>query len=127
MRLRPLLVVIAFVGLLLTVIVQTSRLQQAAARENRLRAELQLERAAAEASRQHALAAVDQLFTSIAGQQAAGGTSGTGPPGELLEQSLKFYERMQSNGSSPELRTRAVERAREIRSRLDEAADPGRM
>src|SRR5262249_304821 len=105
-RLKSLLIVIAFLALLLTVILQTVRLERAASREARLRAELLRERA-------KAVAAVDQLFTLIAERSAAAGTLSAEPRREGLERALKFYRGMESKAPSPEVRTRALERVRQ--------------
>jgi type II secretory pathway pseudopilin PulG len=111
-RLRSLLVVIALVGLLLAVILQTVRLEQAASREARLRAELR--------------STVDQLFTQVANQSAGGGTPSAEMRRELLERSLKFYQGMETKASSPEARTKALERVRQIRSKLGDELDKGK-
>ena len=108
-RLRSLLVLIAFVGLVLTVILQTVRLERAASREARLRAELQ--------------AAVDQLYTLVAARTAQQAPSGGESRRELLERASKFYKRIESNTSSPEVRTRALERVRQIRSKLGDETE----
>jgi hypothetical protein len=107
-RLRSLLVLIAFLGLLSAVILQTVRLERAASREARLRAELRT--------------AVDQMFTLVA-ERTAAGTPTAQPRGELLEGALKFYEGMESNASSAQARTRALERVRQIRSKLGDETE----
>lgn len=128
LRLRPksLLVGIAFLGLLLTVIWQSVRLERAASREARLQAELLRERARAESNFQKALTAVDQLYTGFSGRSAAAGTRNEQPRRELLEPALKFYQGMESKASSPAVRTRALERVRQIRSILGDKADEGK-
>jgi hypothetical protein len=125
-RLRSLLVVIAFLGLLLTVIMQAVRLERAATREARLREELLRERARAEANLEKARAALDQFLTRVAEESAAAGAPGAGPRRESLEQALKFYQGMETRASSPEERSRAVERAKQIRSKLGDEVDEGR-
>jgi hypothetical protein len=111
-RLRSLLVVIALVGLLLAVILQTIRLERAASREARLRAELR--------------SAVDQLFTQVAKQSSGGGTPSAEMRHELLERSLKYYQEMESMASSPEARTKVAERVKQIRSKLGDELDNGK-
>jgi hypothetical protein len=103
LRLRVLLVVVAFVGLLLTVIVQTVRLEQAAAREARLRAEANVQRAMA-------LHAVDELFTQVANQSAAADTPSAAVRRDLLKRASRFYQGMESQDSS---RVGAEARARD--------------
>jgi hypothetical protein len=117
-RPRSLVVAIAFIGLLVAAVVQTVRLERAKSREAVLRSELSRERDRAESNRQKALAAVDALFTRVEDEWTAPGTSRARQTRELLEQALKFYERMGSGASSPEDRTRALERVRQIRSQL---------
>jgi hypothetical protein len=115
-RLRSLLVVIAFLGLILTVILQAVGLKRAAVREELLQAQLQ--RVRAESNLQKALAAVDQMHTMIAQQMASTDTRAIELRRELLERALIYYQSMESNASSPEARTNAIERVRQIRSKL---------
>jgi hypothetical protein len=122
-RLRSLLVLIAFLGLLLTVVVQIVRLQRAAAREDQLRAEVMRERVRAEFNLQNARNAMDELFARIADESLHAGPLGA-TRRELWERTLRFYEGMKSNASAPEIRARALQRAKQIRSKLgDDAAD----
>jgi hypothetical protein len=115
-RLRTLLVAIAFLGLVFAIFVQTVQRRQT---EALLRAELTLARAQADANFQHARAAVDQYFTKVAEQAEAGGTQSADMRRDTLEQTLKLYEKAESNGATPEERARAGERVRQIRSQLD--------
>ena len=115
---RSLVLAIALVGLLLAGIVQTVRLERAKSREAIVRSELSRERDRAESNRQKALAAVDALFARVEDELTAPGSSRARLTRELLEQALKYYERMGSGASSPEDRTRALERVRQIRSQL---------
>jgi hypothetical protein len=108
-RLRTLLVAVALVGLLLAVVV----------RDIRLRAELQLARERAEAEFQMAQAAVDRYFTQVAEQSAAPGRQNDELRRKLLEQSLKFYQRMESKAATPEERARILDRMEQIRTKLD--------
>jgi type II secretory pathway pseudopilin PulG len=116
-RLRTLLVAVALVGLLLAVVV----------REVRFSEELQRERERAEANFQMARAAVDQYFTRVAEQSAAPRPQNDKLRRELLEQSLKFYEGMESKAASPEERTKFLERMQRIRTKLEheEQSDGG--
>jgi hypothetical protein len=125
-RLRHLLVAIAFLGLLLTTIGQSVRLERAASREAMLRAELLRERDRAEANAQKALAAVDQFFTRIEEQSTAADTPSAKLPRELREQALKFYQGMESRSSAPEERTKALERVKQIRSVLGDQVNEGK-
>jgi type II secretory pathway pseudopilin PulG len=115
--LRTLLVAVALVGLLLAVVV----------REVRFRTELQRERARAEANFQKARAAVDQYFTQVAERSAVPGPQNDQLRRELLEQSLKFYQGMESNAASPEERARILDRMQQIRTNLEreEQGDDG--
>jgi type II secretory pathway pseudopilin PulG len=115
--LRTLLVAVALVGLLLAVVV----------REARFRAELQRERERAEANFQKARAAVDQYLTRVAEQSAAPGSQNDKLRRELLEQSLKFYERVELKAASPEERARILERMQQIRTKIEreEQGDDG--
>ena len=115
---RSLVLAIALVGLLLAGIVQTVRLERAKAREAIVRSELSRERDRAESNRQKALAAVDALFARVEDELTADGSARARLTRELLEQALKYYERMGSGAPSPEDRTRALERVRQIRSQL---------
>jgi hypothetical protein len=83
-RLRTLLVVVAFVSLAVTVLVQGIQLKHAAARQAQLQAELHLERARAEANYLKAREAVDQLFTRMAEQSPA-----AVPPSKSLRDALQ--------------------------------------
>ena len=116
-RLRTLLVVVALVGLLLAVVV----------REARLRIELQRERARADANFEKARAAVDQYYTQVAEQLAAPGPQNDQLRRELWDQSLKFYQGMESKASSPEERARILDRMQQIRTKLEreERSDDG--
>jgi hypothetical protein len=115
--LRTLLVAIALVGLLLAVGV----------REARYRAELQQARARAEANFQMARAAVDQYLTQVVEQQAVAGPQNDQLRRELLEQSLKFYQGMESKAATPEERGRILDRMQQIRTELEreEQGDDG--
>jgi type II secretory pathway pseudopilin PulG len=116
-RLRTLLIAVALVGLLLAVVV----------REARLRIELQRERARAEANFEKARAAVDQYYTQATERLSAPGAQNDKLHRELLEQSLKFYEGMESKASSPEERAKSLERMQQIRTKLEreERSDDG--
>jgi hypothetical protein len=115
--LRTLLVAVALVGLLLAVV----------DREVRFRAELQRERARAEANFQMARAAVDQYFFQVAEQSSAPGPQNDRLRRELLESSLRFYQARESKASSPEERARVLDRMRQIRAELEreEQSDGG--
>ncbi len=115
-RLRTLLVVIVFLGLVFAVVVQTARHQQA---EARLRAELALTRAQADANLKHSWAALDLYLTKVADQTSDGGESTKHMRRDSLERALKFYETVESNESKPEARARAGERVKQIRLQLD--------
>ena len=115
-RLRTLLVVIAFLGLVFALVVQSVRHQQA---EESLRSELELARVQAESSFQHAQLAVDQYLTKVTEQTNDGGESTSDIQRDSLKQTLKLYESAESNASTPEARARAREQARRIRSQLD--------
>jgi len=121
-RLRSFLVVIAVLGLSSTAILQIIRLERAASRETLLRAELLRERARAESNSQKALAAVDQLLTLVAERSAAS----AGQRHESLERALRFYQRMESKASSPEEKTRVLERVKQIRSVLGDQINEGK-
>jgi Tfp pilus assembly protein PilE len=116
-RLRTLLVAVALVGLLLAVVV----------REAHFRAELQRERARAEANLQKARAAVDRYYSQVAEQSAAPVPQNDQLRRELLERSLKFYQGMESKASSPEERARILDRMQQIRTKLEreEQSDDG--
>jgi len=116
-RLRTLLVAVALVGLLLAAVV----------REARFRAERQGERERAEANFQKARAAVDQYLTRVAEQSAAPGPQNDKLRRELLEQSLKFYQGMESKAATPEERGRILDRMQQIRTELEreEQGDDG--
>src|SRR3954471_4599374 len=116
-RLQNLLVAVALVALLLAVVV----------REARFRAELQRERAQAEANFQTARTAVDQYYTQVAEQSAAPGPQNDRLRRELLERSLKFYQGRESKASSPEERATILDRMRQIRTELEreEQSDGG--
>jgi hypothetical protein len=118
-RLRSLLVVIASLGLLLMVLMQSVWLKRAASREAQLRAELLRERAIARA-------AVDQFFTQIA-ESAAAGTRIAEQRRESLKQALKFYQGMESKAAEPEAATRVHERVRQIRSKPGDEADADKL
>jgi hypothetical protein len=115
-RLRTLLVVIGFLGLVFAVFVQTMRRQQA---EARLRHDLALARLQAEANFQRAQAAMDQYLTKVAEQTNDGGESTRDMQRDSLKRTLKFYESAESNESTPEARERARERVKQIQSQLD--------
>jgi hypothetical protein len=116
-RLRTLLVVIAFLGLVFAVIVQTVRLRQT---EVRLLAELRLQRTLAEESFQKARIATDQLLTKIAEEMNDGGKVRSDMSRLALKRTLTFYEGMELNGATAEARAMARERVRQIRLQLDE-------
>jgi type II secretory pathway pseudopilin PulG len=99
-RLRSLLVLIALLGLLLTVILQTVRLERAASREARLQEELR--------------AAIDQMYTLFAERAARQATSDRKSRREFLERSSKFYKAMEANASSPEVMTRALKQLKQL-------------
>jgi hypothetical protein len=115
-RLRTLVWAIIFLGLVFAVVVQTARRQQT---EARLRADLALAQAQADANLQHARVAVDQYLTNATDQMNDGGESSKDMQRDSLERTLKFYESAESNESTPEARAKARERARQIRSQLD--------
>jgi hypothetical protein len=119
--LRSFLVVIAFLGLLSTAILQTVKLERAASREALLRAELLRERA--ESNSQKARSAVDQLFTQIEEQRTAAGTPRAELQREILERALLFYQEMEPRTSSPEEKARVLERVKQIRSVLGDKAN----
>jgi hypothetical protein len=122
-RLRSISVVMAFLGLLSMITLQTVRLERSAKREALLRAELQAERDRAEASSQKARAAMDQLYVQIAQEWTSRDTPRSSElQRELLERTLRFYEGTESKPSSPEDATRLHERLRQIRSVLGEKA-----
>src|SRR5437764_15288787 len=85
-RLRTRLVAVALFGLLLSVVV----------RELHHRAELQLARELAKANFQKARAAVDQYLTQVAEQSTAPGPQNERLRRRLLEQSVMFYQAMES-------------------------------
>lgn len=114
LRLRSLLIAVAFVGLVVAVVV----------REVHFRAELQLERARAEVNLQKARAAADQFYAQVAEQSAAPGPQNDDLRRELLERSLKFYQGMESKSSSPEQRVRILDRMQHIRTKL-QRQEPG--
>jgi hypothetical protein len=70
---------------------------------------------------------VDQLHTQVAARSAAAGTLSAEPRREALERALEFYQGMESKASSPEVRTRALERARQIQSKLGDDRDGGKF
>jgi hypothetical protein len=113
-RLRTLLIMVAVVGLLIAVV----------AREVHLRAELQRERARADANFQKARAAVDQLFTQVAERSDALGSENDEPRREVLEQTLKFYQGLESKASSPGERARIRDRMQQIRMKIKDKAQP---
>jgi type II secretory pathway pseudopilin PulG len=108
-RLRTLLIVVAVFGLLLAVVV----------REVHLRAELQRERASAEANFWAAQAAVDQFYTQAADRTAATGPQNDQLRRELLERTERFYRGMESKASSADEKVRAFDRARQLRIKLE--------
>jgi eukaryotic-like serine/threonine-protein kinase len=108
-RLRTLLFAVVLVGLLLAVVV----------REARFRSELQRERERADANFQKARAAVDQYLTRVAEQSAASRPQNDRLRRELLEQSLKFYQGMESKAASPEESARILERTQQIRRKIE--------
>ena len=118
-RLRSLLIVIAFLGLVFAVVVQTIRLQQAAVREARLQVELQQQKHLADASAQKARAVADQMLTQVAQQMAPPDEPRADMSRDSLKRSLKFYQGMESNASTPEARARASERVKQIRSQIE--------
>jgi hypothetical protein len=126
-RLRSLLVMIAFLGLLLTVILQAVWLNRSALRAARLQAELLRQRALAEASRDRALAAVDQFHARIAEQSAAGDAMPEQLRQESLERALKFYEDMASQAATPAEKKKVLERVKQIRSGLAGKGDEGKL
>jgi hypothetical protein len=125
-RLRSILVVIAFLGLFFAVILQTVRLQRAAARAANLEAEVLQARMLAEARLQMAVTAVDQFYTRLAEPPAAMGTMSAQLRRTSLEQALKYCEDMASKAPTPEARTKSLERVRQIRSNLARDADGGK-
>jgi len=112
-RLQSVLVVIACLALLLAVVLQTARLEKSASREAVLRSELRRERALA---RQ----AVDDLYTQIVEQSSTATSQKVGTRRDALERALKFYEAAETSAATPELKTRAQEVLKRIRSELDE-------
>jgi hypothetical protein len=109
-RLRTLVILIGLVSLVLAFV----------AREAHLRDELRLERARADANLQKARAALDLYYTQVAERSAA-----TSPQNDqfrrgLLERTLEFYQGMESKASSPEERTRILERMNRIRMELEQ-------
>jgi hypothetical protein len=115
--LRTLLVAVPLAGLLLALVV----------REAQFRVELQRERARAEANLQMARAAVDRYLTQVAEQSTAPGPANDQLRRELLERSLKFYQGMESQASSPQERARILDRMQRIRTKLErgERSDHG--
>jgi Tfp pilus assembly protein PilE len=114
LRLRTLLVVVAIVGLVLAVVV----------REVQFRAELQLERARAEANLRKAQAALDRYYSQVAEQSAAPGPRNDRLRRELLQRALKLYQGMESGASSPEEKARILDRVRQLRTMLEDK-EPG--
>jgi hypothetical protein len=108
--LRTLLVAVALVCLLLAVVV----------REVSFREELLRERERAEANFQKARAAVDRYFTQVAEQSAAPKLQNDKLRRELLEQSLKLYQGMESKAASPDERAKFLERMQRIRTKLED-------
>jgi type II secretory pathway component PulL len=123
-RLRTIVVAIAFLGLIFAVFVQTVQLQRTKAR---LQAEFALEAARAQARYQQARAAVDQMSTQLAEQEADVGTLSSSMSRDSLKRTLEFYEGMQKNASTPEARARAGERVRQIRQQLDGEPEGGKL
>jgi type II secretory pathway pseudopilin PulG len=117
LRLRTLLVAVALVGLALAGVM----------REAFFRAQLQREKALAQANFQAAQVAVGQYFSQVAEQSAAPGPQNDRLRRESLEQALKFYQGMESKASSPEERTAILDRMRQIRTELEreEQSDGG--
>ena len=66
------------------------------------------------------------MFTQIEEQRTAAGTPRAELQRELLKRALRFYEGMESRASSPEERTRVLERAKQIRSKLGDVANERR-
>jgi hypothetical protein len=122
-RLRSLLIVIAFLGLSLTVVVLTVR---TTSREARLQAELRLERARAESNRDKARAAVGELYTLLAKQQALQAAVPGEARRELLEPMLKHYQKLEAEAATPESKANARARVRQIRSILGDEGDETR-
>ena len=116
-RLRTLLVAVPLAGLLLALVV----------REAQFRVERQRERARAEANLQMARAAVDRYLTQVAEQPTAPGSASDPLRRELLERSLKFYQGVESQASSPQERARILDRMQRIRTKLErgERSDHG--
>jgi hypothetical protein len=70
---------VAFLALVLAVIIQSVRLQQALVREQLLRAEAESQRAQAEARFRRARALADQMLAGAAEQQRQSWSATTGP------------------------------------------------
>ena len=115
-RLRTLMVAIAILGLVFAVFVQTVQRQRM---EARLREDVALARAQADANFLRAQAAVDQYFSKAAEQASDGGEATKDMRRDSLDQTLKFYESAESNASTPEAKASARERVKQIRSQLD--------
>jgi hypothetical protein len=115
-RLRTLLVAVAFMGLLFAGI----------AREIHLRAELERERARAEANLDKARAAVDRYLTEVA-ERSTAVPRNDDLRRKVLERSLDFYQGFESKASSPEERARVLDRLQQIRAKLErnERSDQG--
>jgi hypothetical protein len=107
-RLRTLLIAVAVAGVVFTVMV----------REMRFRAQLQQERASAEANFQKAQAAVNQYFSQVTEQSAVPGPQSDELRREFLEQSLKFYQRMESKAASPADTAKIRDRLQRIETEL---------
>jgi len=112
-RLQSVLVVIACLALFFTVLLQTARLEKSASREAVLRSELRRERALARE-------AVDDLYKRIVEESSSASAQKSGTRRDALERALKFYEVAETSAATPELKTRAQEVLKRIRSELDE-------
>jgi type II secretory pathway pseudopilin PulG len=105
--LRTLLAVVAVVGLLLAVVV----------REAHFRAELQRERARAEANFRAAQAAVDQFYAQVAEQWAATGPHDDQLRRESSERTARSDRGKGPRASSPDEKTKALDRVQGLRSK----------